>query len=165
MLREKPYEDQIQYLMGMCRIKEAREIFNTRLNKATDVYGERVKRFNMDAAWQVLKLKQNYKEVVSLFEITDVDPRELILLFKDLYETSNILKKQVIGVPTVYLRSYLMNNYMQQQNTPNIDIKHKEAKEAIRELLCKLNARYVSELRKDPNKEAEFMVSNFSDIH
>ena len=66
MLREKPYEDQIQYLMGMCRIREAREIFNTRLNKATDLYGERVKRFNMDAAWQVLKLKQDYNEVESV---------------------------------------------------------------------------------------------------
>jgi hypothetical protein len=112
MLREKPYEDQIQYLMGMCRIREAREIFNTRLNKATDLYGERVKRFNMDAAWQVLKLKQDYNEVVNLFQNTDVDPRELILLFKDLYETSVSLKKQVIGVPTVYLRSYLMNNFI-----------------------------------------------------
>jgi hypothetical protein len=27
-----------------------------------------------------------------------------------------------------------------------------------------LNAKYVAELRKDPNKEAEFMVSDFSDI-
>lgn len=27
-----------------------------------------------------------------------------------------------------------------------------------------LNAKYVAELRKDPNKEAEFMVSEYSDI-
>ena len=27
-----------------------------------------------------------------------------------------------------------------------------------------MNAKYVAELRKDPNKEAEFMVSDFSDI-
>ena len=27
-----------------------------------------------------------------------------------------------------------------------------------------LNAKYVAELRKDPNKEAEFMTSTFSDI-
>lgn len=37
--------------MGMCRIKEAREIFNTRGNKSADVYGDDMKKFNMDAAW------------------------------------------------------------------------------------------------------------------
>jgi hypothetical protein len=67
MIREKPYEDQIQYLMGMCRINEAREIFNTRSNKSTDLYGERLKRFDMDAAWQLLKLRLDFKQVVSLF--------------------------------------------------------------------------------------------------
>lgn len=68
--------------MGMCRIKEAREIFNTRGNKSADVYGERNKRFNMDAAWQLLKLRTEYREVVNLFQNTDIDPRELILLLK-----------------------------------------------------------------------------------
>ena len=46
----------------------------------------------MDAAWQTLKLKIDYNEVVNLFQQTDVDPRELILLFKDLYETSKTLQ-------------------------------------------------------------------------
>jgi len=94
-----------------------------------------------------------------------VDPRELILLFKDLYETSTALKKQVQGVPTVYLRNYLQHFYMNNSNSPDIEKKHREAKRAIRELLLIINTKYVNELRKDPNKEAEFMVSQFSDIH
>jgi hypothetical protein len=55
LLREKTIDLQISYLMGMCRIKEAREIFNTRGNKSADVYSDKLKRFNMDAAWQLLK--------------------------------------------------------------------------------------------------------------
>jgi len=51
----------------MCRIVEAREIFNARSNKSTDLYGERLKRFDMDAAWQLLKLKLDFKQVVTLF--------------------------------------------------------------------------------------------------
>ncbi len=164
LLREKSVETQIAYLMGMCRIREAREIFMTRGNKSADLYGEKLKRFNMDAAWQMLKIKLEYKEAVNEFLKTDIDPRELILLFKDLYDTSNNLKKMVVGVPTTFLRNYLQNFYLNNTSTPEIEKKHKEAKDAIRGLLEKLNAKYVSELRKDPNKEAEFMVSTFSDI-
>jgi hypothetical protein len=38
-------------LFGQCRIAEARNIFNSRAIKSTDVYAERLKRFNMDAGW------------------------------------------------------------------------------------------------------------------
>lgn len=86
------------------------------------------------------------------------------MLFKDLYETSTNIKKMVMGVPTTFLRNYLQNFYMNNTSTPEIDKKHKEAKEMIRGLLERLNAKYVAELRKDPNKEAEFMVSTFSDV-
>jgi hypothetical protein len=98
--------------MGMCRIKEAREIFNTRGKNNAELFGEELKKFNMDAAWQLLKMKLEYREVVNLFQNTDVDPRELILLFKDLYETSNSLKKMVQGVQTTFLRSYLQQYFM-----------------------------------------------------
>jgi hypothetical protein len=54
---------------------------------------------------------------------------------------------------------------MNNSNSPDIEKKHREAKRAIRELLLIINTKYVNELRKDPNKEAEFMVSQFSDIH
>lgn len=109
-------------------------------------------------------MKLEYREVVNLFQNTDIDPRELILLFKDLYETSNSLKKMVQGVQTTFLRSYLQQYFMNNQGTPEIEKRHKEAKDAIRGLLEVLNAKYVAELRKDPNKEAEFTKSAFSDI-
>ena len=72
----------------------------------------------------------------------------------------------VVGVPTsTFLRNYLLQYYnVHTQSTPEIDRRHKEARDEIRGLLVILNAKYVAELRKDPNKEAEFMVSDFSDI-
>jgi hypothetical protein len=45
-----------------------------------------------------------------------------------------------------------------------VEDKNREAKEAIRGLLEILNAKYVSELRKDPHKEAEFLTSNYSPL-
>jgi len=40
----------------------------------------------------------------------------------------------------------------------------RQAQDAIRSLLEIFNSKYVAELRKDPNKEIEFMVSNFSSV-
>jgi hypothetical protein len=45
-----------------------------------------------------------------------------------------------------------------------LEDKNREAKEAIRNLLEILNAKYVSELRKDPHKEAEFLHSDYSPL-
>ena len=40
-----------------------------------------------------------------------------------------------------------------------------EAKEAVKELLEILMQKYLAELRKDPDKKAEFMYSQFSMVH
>jgi hypothetical protein len=44
----------------------------------------------------------------------------------------------------------------------NVDQKHQEAKDAMRGLLEIINAQYVAQLRKDPNKQAEFIHSKYS---
>ena len=41
---------------------------------------------------------------------------------------------------------------------------HKEARDAIRALLEILNAKYSSEIRNNPHKEAEFMTSKYSPL-
>lgn len=70
----------------------------------------------------------------------------------------------MIGVPQINLRAYLHQHYSLSQQLPDIDKKYKEARDEIRRLLEIINAKYVAELRKDPNKDAVFMVSSFSDI-
>ena len=47
----------------------------------------------------------------------------------------------------------------------DLDVKHREAKEAVQGLLEILNAKYLSELRKDVDKKAEFIYSQFSEVH
>ena len=54
-----------------------------------------------------------------------------------------------------------MNSMGADSNFDEID-KHREAKDAIKGLLEILNAKYAAELRKDPNKDAEFLYSKFS---
>jgi hypothetical protein len=44
----------------------------------------------------------------------------------------------------------------------NVEQKHQEAKDAMRGLLEIINAQYVAQLRKDPNKQAEFIHSKYS---
>ena len=58
----------------------------------------------------MLKIKLEYKDAANEFLKTDIDPRELILLFKDLYDTSNNLKKMVakfIPVPHFFKGYFL----------------------------------------------------------
>jgi hypothetical protein len=66
-------------------------------------------------------------------------------------------------VPDLQLK-HIATNYASRQNT-GIDQKRiREAQDAIRALLEIFNSKYVAELRKDPNKEVEFMVSTFSQV-
>ena len=47
--------------------------------------------FNLNAGWIMLTQTVNYAQVVEWFKETPIDPREIILLFKDLYATSTQL--------------------------------------------------------------------------
>lgn len=123
-----------------------------------------MKQFNLDAGWQLLTQRTDYKQVVGYFKMTDVDPRELILLFKELYQTCPMIKSMVNNVPEHFLINHLQNQQIKNGSSFKIDDKHREAKEHIRSLLEILNAKYAGELRKDPHKEAEFLVSDYSTL-
>jgi hypothetical protein len=121
--------------------------------------------FNLNAGWIMLMNSVDYAQVVNWFKQTDIDPREIILLFKDLYQTSQQLQaSHVRQPPKAFLLQTLQN--AQQMNKIggnfNIEQKHAEAKEAMRGLLEIINAKYVAELRKDPNKVADFIHSKYS---
>jgi hypothetical protein len=127
------------------------------------VYSNQLQRFNLDAAWQLLQVKMDVDGFKRMFQLTAVDPRELILLNKEYYDTSAKLKNNCLSVPDISLKQ-IATNYAGRQNTSIDNKKIKEAQEAIRALLEIFNSKYVAELRKDPNKEVEFMVSNFSQV-
>ena len=121
--------------------------------------------FNLNAGWIQLKNTVDYGQVVNWFKQTDIDPREIILLFKELYITSTQLQaNHVRQPPKVNLMQVLQNSQMMNiiPDHVNINDKHREAKEAMRGLLEIINAKYVAELRKDPSKPVEFIHSKYS---
>jgi len=74
------------------------------------------------------------------------------------------LKNVCLSVPDVTLKLIASSVASRSGVTPDIQKKTREAQDAIRSLLEIFNSKYVAELRKDPNKEVEFMVSNFSQV-
>ena len=80
VMREVNIDEQIDGLLFAGQIKEARDIFINR-QKNMDKYIEKLKQFNLDAGWQMLNTGHP-GQIKQYFKQTDVDPRELILLFK-----------------------------------------------------------------------------------
>jgi len=110
LMKEVTVQEQIDYLLGTCRIQEAREVFLTRGNKTAVDFMQRNRMFNMDAGWQLLLNRVDYKQVVDWFKLADIDPRELILLFKDLYDSSPTIRKyHVKSQPKHFLKQLLTN--------------------------------------------------------
>lgn len=99
-----------------------------------------------------------------MFQLTEVDPRELILLNKELYDTSAKLKNVCLSVPDLTIKQIVSSIASRSGATPDIAKRTKEGQDAIRSLLEIFNSKYVAELRKDPNKEIEFMVSTYSNV-
>ena len=83
ILREKNVEDQIEQLLHMLRIPEAIQVLNTRLTKNTDNYFRIRDKFDLDAGW-VLLTEGEPENAKKHLQTSNVDPRELILLFDDL---------------------------------------------------------------------------------
>ena len=76
---------------------------------------QRLKMFNLNAGWIMLMNSVDYAQVVNWFKQTDIDPREIILLFKDLYMTSQQLQANHVRTPPkAFLLQTLQNN--QQMN-------------------------------------------------
>jgi hypothetical protein len=71
------------------------------------------KKFNLDVAWQLLKNTTDFNQIVSSFAQTDVDPRELILLFQNLVQTASINFRQMFKImPTNFLFNFLQQQQL-----------------------------------------------------
>ena len=90
-----------------------------------------------------------------------------MLLFKDLTNSQVLIQDHLKAYPVNYLVDTYRKTHAIDRSDPNfnLDQKHHEAKDAVRGLLEILNNKYLSELRKDEDKKAEFMYSMFSDVH
>jgi len=166
VLREKDAQEQIKELVGKGKIQEAHDIFVRRTAaKNTENFSRIKKEFDLNAGWQMLNLGHPEK-MLSFFKNSDVDPRELIILFDDLQkdlrpalslhiEVNHISKMR--GLHQTY-SSYQLN-YPYSNEEFDAQSKLLKAKEQLRNLFQHLNQRYLKELRKDEEKVAEFMYS------
>lgn len=67
LLKEITVDEQIKHLLFACRIAEARELFNLRGNKNPEKFDLKRKKFNLDAAWQLLRNTTDYNQIVTSF--------------------------------------------------------------------------------------------------
>ena len=106
------------------------------------------------------------EKVLQFFKMSDVDPRELIVLFDDLTKDLRPALNDHLGTMqglTPLDRVY-RGIQRDQSNNQNFDetAKMKEARKALKGLFHHLNQKYLSELRKDEEKQAEFMYSDYA---
>lgn len=68
----------------MKRIQEAKDIFMLKVNKADNDFSTKSDQFFLDCGWIRFINMLDFKESLNDFKSTNLDPRELILMFKDL---------------------------------------------------------------------------------
>ena len=83
-LKEIPAQDQIDYLLSAGRISEANEIFNLKGNKGGGDFSKKQSQFYLDVGWIRLTKMLDFNHLFNDFRNTEVDPRELVLLYKSL---------------------------------------------------------------------------------
>lgn len=93
-------------------------------------------------------------QVLQFFKNSDVDPRELIMLFKDLESDLRPYLNDHVRLNRGHV--YLLERYAKEnsmsENASDYTLKHNQAKEEIKKLFHYLNQKYLSELRKDDDK-------------
>ena len=94
-LSEIPAQDQIDYLLSSCRIQEARDIFNLKENKGDGDFTAKTNQFDLDIGWIRLTKMMDFPGMLNDFKRTDLDPREMVLLYKNLlvYNHDTTLKR------------------------------------------------------------------------
>ena len=93
--------------------------------------------------------------------------REIILLFKELYETSSRLGTDVIQRKPTYFIPKIVEQALTNMNQSGASAQAKkisEAKRSFTSLLEVLNAKYISEYKKDSEKRVSFFYSDFSPV-
>jgi len=98
--------------------------------------------------------------------MSDIDPRELIILFEDLTKDLRPALNDHIDRDRISTQNVLDRMYRkierESQSPFNATDKLKKAKAAMKDLFYHLNQKYLSELRKDEDKQAEFMYSTYA---
>lgn len=164
VLREKDSQEQINELLGKGEIIEAQAVFNQKSVKNAENFHKKQKEFQLNAGWQMFNTGQP-ERVFQFFKMSDVDPRELIVLFDDLTrDLRPTFNEHMTSLGNVVSLDRKYKSIARNAQQPNFDETQKigEAKKAMRQLFHHMNQKYLSELRKDEEKQTDFMYSDYN---
>lgn len=164
-LKEIPAQDQIDFLLSSCRIDEARDIFNLKENKGDGTFTSKTNQFDLDVGWIKFTKMLDLKGMLNDFKRTDIDPRELIVMYKHLliYNPES-LKKHFTRSDFTFDITTVIENYKLAADKMNLNTQNKvaESKKYVIAILEHKNQMFVSELNKNQNKSVKFLYSKFS---
>lgn len=165
-LKEIPAQDQIDYLLANCRIREANEIFNLKVNKYGD-FNAKQNQFQLDIGWIYLTKKLNFSEMMVHLKNSDQDPRELILMFDKSLLTNfstEMLKKHFNATKFDFDIDAIIDRFMFENDQMSLNKKKKieELRRVVIEILEHKNQQLAPDLKKGQTKSAKFQYSKFS---
>jgi len=154
-LQEIPAQDQIDYLLMSCRISEANDIFMLKGNKGGGDFTQKTNQFILDVGWIRLTKMMDFNAVVNDFKKTDLDPRELILLYKNfLVFNLDTVKKHFTRTEFIFDLRNIIEDYKRDNNKNNINTDEyiAKSKKCVALILEHKNKQFTSELKKKQTK-------------
>jgi hypothetical protein len=100
----------------------------------------------------------DFNEMLNDFKNTDLDPRELILLYKNmLVYNIDALKKHFTKTEFNFDLETIINQYKMEKGIEmNVEKKIIESKKIVAQILEHKNQKFTSDLRKNVNKTVKF---------
>mmetsp|Transcript_16316 Transcript_16316/g.27575 ORF Transcript_16316/g.27575 Transcript_16316/m.27575 type:complete len:442 (-) Transcript_16316:888-2213(-) len=164
-LREIPAQDQIDYLLSQSRLEEAIDIFNLKVKKGGGDFSMRQNKFFLDLGWIRLTKKLDFFGMLKEFKSTDVDPRELILMFKNLLVSKpETLQKHFTRTQFNFDVSKIIEDFKLNNNRNEIRTEPKvgECKRVVAQILEHKNQKFISEIKLKPQETMKFLYSKYS---
>lgn len=139
-------------MLSSCRIQEARDIFNLKENKGDGDFEAKTNQFDLDVGWIRLTKMLDFVGMQNDFKRTELDPRELVLMYKYLlvYEKEN-LKKHFARTEFTFDIGTIIDRYKMENDKMGISTEKKvlESKGAVIAILEHKNLMFTSELSKN----------------
>ena len=127
-------------------------------NKGGGDFTSKTNQFFLDVGWIRLTKMLDFNDMLNDFKNTDLDPRELILLYKNmLVYNIEALKKHFTKTEFNFDLETIINQYKMEKGIEmNVEKKIIESKKIVAQILEHKNQKFTSDLRKNVNKTVKF---------
>ena len=151
--------------MSCCRLPEAIDIFNLKVKKGGGDFSTKQNQFFLDIGWIRLTNMLDFNGMLNEFKRTDVDPRELVAMFKNLLlQNVDGLQKHFKSTDFKHDLKAIIEAYKFEKGKNDIDTekKVKECKKIVAQILEHKDQRFIFELNKNPQAKIKFLYSKYS---